>query len=99
MRIELGLPLSTEELTEAFDRLPKHNCLGEDGFTPTFILNNWHLWKDSIRIPFTMGDGLIFLIPKGDQASDDICKWRPITLLNTMYKILAKAISLRLQPL
>ena len=110
MRIELGLPLSTEELTEAFDRLPKHNCLGEDGFTPTFILNNWHLWKDSIcmafneilasgHMPSTMGGGLIFLIPKGDQASDDICKWRPITLLNTMYKILAKAISLRLQPL
>ena len=109
MRIKLGLPFSVEELTEALDRLPKHSCPGEDGFTPAFILKYWHLWKDSICMAFneilasghmlsTMGDRLIFLIPKGD-VSYDICKWRPITLLNTMYKILAKEISLRLQPL
>ena len=30
---------------------------------------------------------------------EDICKWRPITLLNTSYKIFAKLLSFRLQEL
>ena len=50
-------------------------------------------------MPQSFGAGLIFLIPKGEGVLDDIRKWRPITILNTVYKILAKAISLRIQPL
>ena len=42
---------------------------------------------------------LIFLIPKGHGSSDEIQKWRPITILDTIYKLLSKVISLRLQPL
>ena len=53
---------------------------------------------DSGHLPEAWGAGLIFLIPKGDLASDDISQWRPITILNTIYKIFAKTISLRLQP-
>ena len=50
-------------------------------------------------MPPQLGAGLIFLIPKGEGPSDDIRKWRPITILSTAYKILAKALSLRLQPM
>ena len=49
-------------------------------------------------MPSEMSEGLIFFIPKSDGISLDIKKWRPITILNTIYKILAKVISLRLQP-
>ena len=34
--------------------------------------------------------------PKGEGVSDDIRQWRPITILNTVYKIFAKVLSLQL---
>ena len=47
-------------------------------------------------MPEEWKEGLICLIPKGDGASEDIRAWRPITLLNTVYKIYAKVLALRL---
>ena len=41
---------------------------------------------DTGHVPSEWGRGLIHLVPKGEQASDDIRKWRPITILNTIYK-------------
>ena len=39
---------------------------------------------------------LICLILKGDVVTDEVKGWRPITLLNTIYKIYAKLLTLRL---
>ncbi len=89
--------------------LPKHSCPGEDGLSPLFFKWYWDTVKYKICegfldivttgiLPQQLGEGLIFLIPKGGEQSDEIQKWRPITLLNTIYKLLAKTISLRLQP-
>ena len=50
------------------------------------------------HLPDTHSEGHIYLIPKGQGSSDDIRNWRPITILNTIYKIFAKAWSLRIQP-
>ena len=47
-------------------------------------------------MPSHFTEGIIYLIPKSEGPSLDIKKWRPITLLNTVYKILAKALSIRL---
>ena len=47
---------------------------------------------------WALAEGLIHLIPKEGGDREDIRHWRPITLLGTAYKILAKALSLRLQP-
>ena len=49
-------------------------------------------------MPRSMEVGLIDLIPEGEGKSVDIRTWRPITLLNTIYKIFAKTLSLSLQP-
>ena len=54
---------------------------------------------DTGIMPQAFSEGLIYLIPKGAGVSDDIRQWRPITILNTVYKIFAKVLSLRLQPL
>ena len=44
-------------------------------------------------------EGLIFLIPKEGRGDREcIHHWRPFTILNLAYKILAKSMSLRLQP-
>lgn len=42
--------------------------------------------------------GLFSLIPKGGE-NKDLNYWRPITLLTTIYKILAKLLQQRLQPI
>ena len=77
--------------------------------TPGFFMQAWELLGpglhrgfqhilDSGVMPERFSEGLIFLIPKGEGVSDDIRQWRPITILNTVYKVLAKALSLRIQP-
>ena len=50
-------------------------------------------------MPEMLSEGLIFLIPKEGGNLDELRHWRPITILNSAYKILAKALSLRLQPM
>lgn len=42
---------------------------------------------------------MISLIPKKDKDRKYIGNWRPISLLNVDYKILAKALALRVSPL
>ena len=41
---------------------------------------------------------MIYLIPKLEGVVADIRKWRPITILNTIYKLYAKLLALRLHP-
>ena len=48
-------------------------------------------------MPESLTEGFIFLIPKEGGDREDIRNWQPITILNSAYKILAKALSLRLQ--
>ena len=49
-------------------------------------------------MPQMWKEGLICLIPKGDVVTDEVKGWRPITLLNTIYKMYVKLLMLRLQP-
>ncbi len=110
MRQSLDAPIQEEELAEAIRTLPHTSCPGEDGLSSAFFQEYWELLKTDLcqafqetldigSMPTEVGEGLIFLIPKGDGPSKDIRKWRPITILNTIYKILAKMMSLRVQPL
>ena len=39
--------------------------------------------------------GMIHLIPKSGGSANDISKWQPITLLNIVYKMLAKIVASR----
>jgi hypothetical protein len=48
-------------------------------------------------MPIAFNEGLIYLIPKGEEPLDEIQKWMPIIILNTVYTILAKVVSLKLQ--
>ncbi|MCO5588390.1 hypothetical protein L7F22_042345 [Adiantum nelumboides] len=48
-------------------------------------------------MPRLMSSGLISLIPKGGDAST-LRQWRPITLMSSVYKILARLITARLRP-
>ena len=59
---------------------------------------------DSFNYAFQTGNlsisqrlGIISLIPKKDKNLEFLKNWRPITLLNTDYKIATKAIAMRLE--
>ena len=86
------------------------HVFGVDGFPPKFFLCYWdHIGInviEALQYMFTLGDmpyqwnaGLIFFIPKLEGVVVDIKKWCSITILNTIYKIYAKILSLHMQPL
>ena len=103
-------PFASFEVLQALKSLGSEVCPGEDGLVRDVFLQYWDIIGDDLtsafQIIFDSGampeewkEGLICLIPKGDGASEDIRAWRPITLLNIVYKIYAKVLALRLQPL
>ena len=90
--------------------LARDSCLGEDGLLPAFFIRHWETLEEGLRLAFQeimergtilelLSEGLIFLIPKDGGNLDKLRHWRLITILNSAYKILVKALSLRLQPM
>ena len=80
-----------------------------DGMGRDFFLTYWDLIADDVLaafqdmfntsfMPQMWKEGLVCLIPKGDVVTDEVKGWRPLTLLNTIYKTYAKLLALRLQP-
>ena len=103
-------PFTGGELLDALRALARDTCPGEDGLLPSFFLHYWELLEEGLRLAFQemmdrgvmpepLSEGLILLIPKGGGDYELIRQWRPITILNSVYKILTKALSLRLQPM
>ncbi len=106
----MNAPFTIEEILAALQALPRHSCPGEDALTPEFFLMHWETLAsticsgfecrfDSGIMPESMNEGLIFLIPKGEGRSIHIHKWRkwrPISVLNTIYKIYAKTLNNRM---
>ena len=55
----------------------------------TSLHEGFHLGRMFIE----WNEGMVYLIPKLEGAVDDIKKWRPITLLNIVYKVYAKLLA------
>ena len=81
----------------------------KNGFTKefyeTFFELLWRNLLDSLNEAFQTGKlsisqrrGIISLIPKDENNLMVLSNWRPITLLNVDYKILARAIAKRIEP-
>ncbi len=100
--------LTLTECQKALQDMSNNKTPGNDGFTVEFYKYFWDdiktLVLDSFNYAFEKGSlsveqkrGVITLIPKKDKDARYIKNWRPITLLNTDYKILTKVLSNRLQ--
>lgn len=105
----LNAPLTLEELGEATSALANSKCPGPDGVPVEFYKANWHtvgplilqcisdgIAEEHFPEKFTKG-AIVLLKKKSDQRL--LTNKRPITLLNTVYKIGAKAIQRRLSPI
>lgn len=106
-RMLLNRDLSVEELECSLRVMKNGKAPGCDGLPPEFYKKFWNslgpLLLDSFLCSLEKGTltpdqrrGVISLIPKKGRDKAHITNWRPISMLNTDFKILAKALARRL---
>ncbi|CAM2099523.1 unnamed protein product [Caretta caretta] len=105
-RDRLELPLTLAEFSEALRCMPTNKFLGMDGLTVEFYCAFWDIlspdlvtvWAESLQsrvLPLSCRRAVLALLPKKGDLHD-LQNWRPVSLLSTDYKIVVKAILLRL---
>ncbi|CAM2097000.1 unnamed protein product [Caretta caretta] len=105
-RDRLELPLTLAEFSEALLHMPTNKSPGMDGLTVEFYCAFWNIlgpelaivWAESLQggvLPLSCRRALLALLPKKGDLHD-LRNWHPVSLLTTDYKIVAKAILLRL---
>jgi exonuclease III len=102
--------ISIEELYEALKDLPNNKTPGTDGLSAEFYKKLWNSIKTPLykcykkifeegKMSLDQRTGVINLLPKPGKNLKIIGNWRPITVLNTDYKILAKTLANKMKPL
>ena len=100
--------LELDELSESLKNMKNRKSPGSDGFTVEFFkvfwgkLGGWVLrsLNEGFRkgeLSQTQKEGVIICIPKGDEDRDKLRNWRPISLLNIVYKIGSSSIANRIK--
>ena len=100
--------ITEKELYSTLKSFSKNKSPGLDGLSAEFYLKFWPKIKDKLMdvykeafgngiLPDTMRSGVVTLLDKKGKDRLDIANWRPITLLNTDYKLLTKTLSQRLK--
>lgn len=101
-------PLTQDELLYSVKTMAAGKTPGADGLTPALYVKFWnHLalpllnaFRSAFRenkLHISARRGILNLIPKKGRDLLYVKNWRPITLLNTDYKILAKALANRIK--
>ena len=101
--------IEMEELESAIKRMKNEKTPGEDGIPIDFYKVFWLKLKgafydmllsvyESGQLHETARKGILNLIPKANKDTRYIKNLRPITLLNTDYKIIEKAIADKMMP-
>ncbi|GBG91337.1 hypothetical protein CBR_g52223 [Chara braunii] len=105
-RLDLDRPVTLEELSQTVKSMARGKSSGIDGLTVEFYSTMWdsvgpnlvELYNQILvdgRLGKGMAHGVIrMLFKKGDKS--EVIHWRPISLLNVSYKILAKTLARRL---
>jgi hypothetical protein len=80
----LTRPFSLEELDLTMKDMKNNTAPGPDGFSVEFFKSFWPLIRDDV-----WSYGVVILLPKVKPALN-IKQFRPICLLNVIYKIITK---------
>ena len=107
-RNELEGELTEKEILTALKKMKNNKSPGTDGFTSEFFKFFYNDIKVFIKRALNEGynegklsisqrQGLITCIPKGDKPKQFLKNWRPITLLNVIYKIASACIAERIK--
>lgn len=108
-RTGFDAPFTSEEIKACFFSLPKNKTSGPDGYPAEFFTACWTVVGAEVTAAvtefFTSGSLLkqwnstsLVLIPKTQNASS-VTEFRPISCLNTVYKVISKLLATRLQAL
>ena len=100
-------PFTSEDIRSAFFSLPLNKASGQDGYTPDFFMSYWYVVGGEVTAAvaefFNSGHLLkqmnatnLALIPKIPNASKN-SDFRPISCLNTTYKVISKLLYDRLK--
>jgi len=101
---DINLAFNEEKLYEIITSFACNKSPGSDGLPIEFYRKFWYKinkyliasYESTLKLgelSITQKQGVITLIPKKDKNPKYIKNWRPITLLNTDYKILTKYIT------
>ena len=107
-RNKLEGEISDEETLSILKKMKNNKSPGSDGFSVELFK---FFYKDIIvfirrainegyrlgKLSVTQKQGIITCIPKGDKSREFLKNWRPITLLNVIYKIASGCIAERLK--
>ncbi|KAK2441392.1 hypothetical protein QL285_012694 [Trifolium repens] len=100
--------VTNDEVTQALNQMHPFKAPGPDGFQGMFFKQYWHfIGDDVVRListafetsgfPPSLAETLIALIPKTD-CPQNFKEFRPISLCNTVYKLITKIMVNRLRP-
>ena len=101
-------PITLTECTMALGELPLNKSPGSDGLSANFYRVFWDYLKDRFikcvnevqkqgELSIEQRRGIITLLPKEGKDLRYVKNWRPISLLNTDYKIITKVLANRIQ--
>ena len=101
--------ITCDELTKYLKRSKNNVAPGTTGYTNEFYKFFWrdlkHFVTNAINhgyengmLSITQRLGIITLIPKGEKDKNYLKNWRPLTLLNTLYKMVSGCIAERIKP-
>ena len=104
---DLTASYTVEELEKALKSLPPGSSPGNDGLSIAFYLEFWPLvggvltalLNGSMRglpLPPSLLAARVVLLPKTSHAAPEASQFRPISLLGADYKIMSKAVTLRM---
>jgi exonuclease III len=104
---KLTREVTQQEIKEALDQMNPDKAPGPDGFTARFYQQCWEIIKKDLtkmiqksqqasKLGGSTNSSFLALIPK-EKGAISFNRFRPISLCNTSYKILAKVIANRLK--
>ena len=101
-------PVTKIEIDEALTKMKNNKSPGLDGYSAEFFKKFWpqlgHFFLECINecfdnncLTYSMKQGLITCLPKSGKARNLLKNWRPISLLNTTYKMISSVLTTRLR--
>ena len=101
--------ITLQEMTKYLKKCKNNVAPGSTGFTNEFFKFFWRDIKyfvinyvdfvfEKNRLAVSQSLGIISIIPKGEKDKRYLTNWRPLTLLNTLYKLISGCIAERIKP-
>ena len=105
---ELEGEITKSEIIKALKRMKNNKSPGSDGYTVEFfkffskdlldfVLRSINYGFNNHELSSTQRQGIITCLPKGEKSKLYLKNWRPITLLNVVYKLTSSCIAERIK--